>query len=236
MLLTLAASGGVGGGGTGLPLPGPHHPVPGGKPGVLPGHPHHGCSGHLLGWTQADWDSWAGGLEWYLTRDAADSPQDPDLYPNVYTGDALKNWMSWGTINGNGADGSPYFTLEPPHCDGGRRQGHPHPGLLHGVFFENETTGNSLQSIGSGAFRYTRNVWGSFIGDYDLSVRQGADTLASTQLEVTVYESYLRYDELYQELLEIQRWPRQGPLLRHPLLRQVRGGPGPVVRGSLGQR
>ena len=66
------------------------------------------------GWTQADWDSWAGGLEWYLTRDAADSPQDPDLYPNVYTGDALKNWMSWGTINGNGADGSPYFTLEPP--------------------------------------------------------------------------------------------------------------------------
>ena len=64
------------------------------------------------GWTQADWDSWAGGLEWYLTRDAADSPQDPDLYPNVYTGDALKNWMSWGTI------------------DGGGRQGHPHPGLL----------------------------------------------------------------------------------------------------------
>ena len=35
-------------------------------------------------------------------------------------------------------------------------------------------------------------------------MRQGADTLASTQLEVTVYESYLRYDELYQELLEIQ--------------------------------
>ncbi|OUO36603.1 S-layer homology domain-containing protein [Flavonifractor sp. An306] len=156
------------------------------------------------GWTQADWDSWAGGLEWYLTRDAADSPQDPDLYPNVYTGDALKNWMSWGTINGNGADGSPYFTLETPTVTVADGKATLTLDFSHGVFFENETTGNSLQSIGSGAFRYTRNVWGSFIGDYDLSVRQGADTLASTQLEVTVYESYLRYDELYQELLEIQ--------------------------------
>lgn len=40
--------------------------------------------------------------------------QDPDLYPNIYTGDYLENWMSWGTINQHGADGEPYFTLETP--------------------------------------------------------------------------------------------------------------------------
>lgn len=156
------------------------------------------------GWDQAQWTAWAAGLDWYLTRDAADSPMDPELYPHVYTGDALKNWMSWGTINGNGADGKAYFTLGTPAVTASGGKVVVTLDFSHGVFFENEKVGNSLQAIGSAAFRYTRNVFGSFIGEYQLSVREGDKTLASTDMEINVFESYLRYDEIYQELTEIK--------------------------------
>ena len=156
------------------------------------------------GWDQAQWAAWAAGLDWYLTRDAADSPMDPELYPHVYTGDALKNWMSWGTINGNGADGKAYFSLETPAVTVSGGKAVVTLNFSHGVFFENEKVGNSLQAIGSAAFRYTRNVFGSFIGEYQLSVREGDKTLASTDMEINVFESYLRYDEIYQELTEIK--------------------------------
>ena len=64
-------------------------------------------------WTTDQWNTWAKGITWSLTRDDVDV-QDPALYPYIYTGDDLQNWMSWGTINKNGADGVRYFTLEDP--------------------------------------------------------------------------------------------------------------------------
>jgi len=63
---------------------------------------------------------------------------------------------------------------------------------------------NSLQAIGSNTFRYARNVWPSFIGNYELAARVDGEKLAGTPMEINVYESNVRYDELYHELMEIK--------------------------------
>ncbi len=64
-------------------------------------------------WADNQWKDWADSMQWSLTRDKVDV-QSPEYYPNIYTGDDLENWMSWGHINQHGADGEPYFSLEEP--------------------------------------------------------------------------------------------------------------------------
>src|SRR5699024_1044643 len=64
---------------------------------------------------------------------------------------------------------------------------------------------NSLQAIGSNTFRYARNVWPGFIGNYELSAKAGDTVLATTPMEINVYESNVRQDELYDELMEIKK-------------------------------
>lgn len=159
-------------------------------------------------WSQADWQSWADSIRWKLSRGTVDV-QDPELYPNIYTGDYLENWMSWGTINQHGADGEPYFTLETPQVTVSGGTATVTLVFSHGIFFNMndsklpEVT-NSLQAIGSNTFRYARNVWPCFIGNYELTAEVSGKTLAAADLEINVYESNLRYDELYDELMEIK--------------------------------
>ena len=117
--------------------------------------------------------------------------------------------MSWGHINQHGADGEPYFSLEEPEFS--VRDGFVTvvQQFSHGIFFnmKDETlplVTNSLQAIGSNTFRYARNVWPSFIGNYELAARVDGEKLAGTPMEINVYESNVRYDELYHELMEIK--------------------------------
>lgn len=159
-------------------------------------------------WTQDAWQTWANGIRWKLTRDEVDV-QDPDLYPNIYTGDYLENWMSWGTINQHGADGEPYFTLETPKVAISGDTATVTLTFRHGIFFNMkdaklpEVT-NSLQAIGSNTFRYARNVWPGFIGNYTFAAEVSGAVVATTDLEINVYESNVRYDEIYDELMEIK--------------------------------
>lgn len=159
-------------------------------------------------WSQADWQTWADSIRWKLSRGTVDV-QDPELYPNIYTGDYLENWMSWGTINQHGADGTPYFTLETPQVTVSGGTATVTLTFSHGIFFNMndaklpEVT-NSLQAIGSNTFRYARNVWPCFIGNYQLTAEVSGEALAAADLEINVYESNLRYDELYDELMEIK--------------------------------
>ena len=159
-------------------------------------------------WADNQWKDWADSIQWSLTRDKVDV-QSPEYYPNIYTGDDLENWMSWGHINQHGADGEPYFSLEEPEFS--VRDGFVTvvQQFSHGIFFnmKDETlplVTNSLQAIGSNTFRYARNVWPSFIGNYELAARVDGEKLAGTPMEINVYESNVRYDELYHELMEIK--------------------------------
>ena len=158
-------------------------------------------------WTAADWASWAKGLNWYLTRKEDEGIQDPGLYPYIYTGDKLQNWTSWGTNSGGGADGKPYFTVKDAVAVTKDGETTVTLDFSHGTFFEyvakNQDPINALQAIGSSTFRFTRNVWGSFIGDYRLSVRDGSRELASTKMSLNTYDSYRRYDDLHDELVAI---------------------------------
>ena len=160
-------------------------------------------------WTTDQWNTWAKGITWSLTRDDVDV-QDPALYPYIYTGDDLQNWMSWGTINQHGADGVPYFTLEDPTVTVADGYATVKLTFSHGIFFNMKDDSlplvtNSLQAIGSNTFRYARNVWPGFIGNYELSAKSGDTVLATTPMEINVYESNVRQDELYDELMEIKK-------------------------------
>ena len=165
-------------------------------------------TGEQASWDDGDWASWAEGLTWSLTRGETDV-QDPELYPNIYTGDELENWMSWGTNGQHGSDGEKYFTLAEPVVEVADGTATVTQVFTHGIFFnmEDETlpeVTNSLQAIGSNTFRYARNVWPSFIGNYELSAADGGRVLASTDMEINVYESNTRQDEIYDELMEIK--------------------------------
>lgn len=161
--------------------------------------------------TVSDWTVWANSLDWYLTRDEDDTYMNRDLYPNIYTGDQLDNWMTWGKKgNGNNVDTSAatkYFDMSTPAT--ATQDGDVvtvTKTFSHGTFFGDGTTpgtGNSLQAIGSTAFRYTRYVFGSFIGDYKLSVKEDSEELASTDMFINTFESYYRYEDLKDELDDI---------------------------------
>ena len=160
------------------------------------------------GWTQDQWEAWADSITLSLTRDKVDV-QNPALYPNIYTGDDLENWMSWGTNGNHGSDGVPYFTLEDPVVTVADGYATVKLTFSHGIFFNMNDpklplVTNSLQAIGSNTFRYARNVWPSFIGNYELSAKIGDTVLATTPMEINVYESNVRQDELYDELMEIK--------------------------------
>ena len=159
-------------------------------------------------WDDAAWADWAGAITWSLTRGETDV-QDPALYPNIYTGDDLENWMSWGTINQHGADGEPYFTLAEPVVTVSGGTATVTQVFSHGIFFnmDDETlpeVTNSLQAIGSNTFRYARNVWPSFIGNYRLAAEAEGQVLATAPMEINVYESNTRQDEIYDELMELK--------------------------------
>ena len=159
-------------------------------------------------WEQDDWNTWAEGITWSLTRGEVDV-QDPALYPYIYTGDDLENWMSWGYKDHHGSDGKPYFTLEAPVVTVEDGTATVTLEFSHGIFFNMRDeklplVTNSLQAIGSNTFRYARNVWPGFIGNYELSAKSGDTVLATTPMEINVYESNVRQDELYDELMEIK--------------------------------
>ena len=133
---------------------------------------------------------WAKTLTWSLTRDK--SEQDPKLYPNVYTGDELKNWMTFGS---NGTDGEAYFDLQDAAVVTGPDAGKVYIQLVAGTkpFF------------GALGIPGTRNFYGSVNGVYQLSVSDGASVLATADVRVDMYESYRRYDEIMGELEEIKK-------------------------------
>ena len=59
-------------------------------------------------WADNQWKDWADSIQWSLTRDKVDV-QSPEYYPNIYTGDDLENWMSWGHINSTAPTASLIF-------------------------------------------------------------------------------------------------------------------------------
>ena len=152
-------------------------------------------------WTKAQWADWAEGLEWYLTRDAADSPQPKEVYPYVYTGDELSKWQTWGT---DGTDGTPYFKLDKAAAalSGGKATVTLH--FTTGTFYVDENGENHMQTPGLDPDP-ARNMHGSFFGDYDLSARIGDKELASTPFKVNIFESYTPYSQLRPQLEEIQK-------------------------------
>ena len=166
------------------------------------------ATGEKSNWSAEDWSDWTQSIRWSLTRDSVDV-QDPEFYPNIYTGDYLENWMSWGYKDHHGSDGEPYFTLEAPVVTVEDGTATVTLEFSHGIFFNMRDeklplVTNSLQAIGSNTFRYARNVWPSFIGSYEFAAEAGGAVIASTGMEINVYESNLRQDELYDELMEIK--------------------------------
>lgn len=141
--------------------------------------------------------AWASGLTWSMTRE--ESFQDEELYPYYYTGDELTAWTSWGT---DGTDGEAYFSVTEPEVSA--QGGTVTVSLTFTTavpFMATEEGENALQISGSVP---SRNVYECFIGDYDLTVSSGDEALASQTVTVNVYETYLTYAEIIEELLAIQ--------------------------------
>ena len=156
-------------------------------------------------WTETEWTQWAKSLTWWLTREG--SEQDSTLYPYVYTGDQLNNWKTWGS---NGTDGTAYFQLDEVKVTDG--DGSATINLTFHTaapFFYNK---NGVG--GNGLLRNSdsyRNVYGSFIGAYTFSVKDGDQVVAALDKPVkfNIYESYRRYADVMEELKEIQAAARE---------------------------
>lgn len=143
-----------------------------------------------------DVQAWAESLTWTLSREA--SEQDPEYYPYCYTGDELKNWQSWGT---NGTDGSAFFEVDEPVAATVGDTVTVSLSFHTNPFITGKDGGNGLLVGGSVG---NRNVYMSFTGAYDLAVSSGGTELASTEMQVDLYESYLHYYETFEELSEIR--------------------------------
>ncbi len=144
-----------------------------------------------------DIQEWAESLTWSLTRD--ESFQDEELYPYYYTGDELANWTTWGT---DGTDGEAYFSItEPTVTVEGSTVTVELTFTTENAFTVTEDGENALQVTG---YVTNRNVYECFIGDYTLAASDGEETLAEATVTVNIYESYLTYAEIIDELLEIQ--------------------------------
>lgn len=156
---------------------------------------------------KGDAQAWASQLVWRLTRTAS---ADPETFPLFYPGDELSRWRTWG--NDGYEDSVPYFTLGTPKAvvDGDTvtvtlevSSDVPFFNKAEQWWDGTYVDGNSaLESCGH------RNVYGSIIGKYTLSVQDGRTTLASTPMEVDHYESYVLYDEIHDVLMDIQKQAR----------------------------
>lgn len=138
---------------------------------------------------KGDAAAWAESLTWSLTRDK--SEQNAKIYPNVYTGDALENWKTWGT---NGTDGEAYFDLQAPKIVTGDDAGKVYV----------ELTAGTSPIFGEPGIPGVRNVYGSFNGVYQLTASDGNTVLGSADVRVDMYDSYRRYDEIIGELEQIK--------------------------------
>ncbi len=144
-----------------------------------------------------DAQAWADSLTWSLTR--SESFQDEELYPYYYTGDELTSWTTWGT---DGTDGTDYFTVSEPFVSA--ENGTVTVELTfttENPFFSTADGENAMQITGSVS---SRNVYECFIGDYTLAAMDGDTVLGEATITVNIYESYLTYEEIILELLEIK--------------------------------
>ncbi|MEG0756436.1 MAG: hypothetical protein RR450_08570, partial [Oscillospiraceae bacterium] len=151
-------------------------------------------------WTPEAWAGWAKGLNWSLTRTEKDTVMDPKLYPHIYTGDKLEKWQSWGS---NGKDGSPYFKVEVPTVALDKGVATLTLKFTTGTFYVDENGVNVMHIPGADPDP-ARNMHGSFIGPYRLAVQEDGLDLASTVLNVNLYEGYHPYSGLKAELESIK--------------------------------
>ena len=150
-----------------------------------------------------DAQAWAEGLDWYLTRTAS---IDAETFPYFYSGDALKNWQTWGEDGMTGC--LPYFNVGKPMAavNGDVVTVTMTVTSTTPFFNKADDWNNGGYLDGNAALESSgqRNVYGSFIGDYTLSARTGTTVVASTPMKVTPYKSYVTYDDIYDTLKEIQ--------------------------------
>ncbi|MEG2420894.1 MAG: M28 family peptidase, partial [Oscillospiraceae bacterium] len=147
-------------------------------------------STELKSWSVTNWNLWAKNLNWSLTRESVDpTGQDPELYPNIYTGDSLENWRTWG-------DKGPLFNVQDARYVSGQGENTVKIAL---TFTTNPFYGTTTGASG-------RNVFGSFIGTYQLNAHEGAGAIAKTPapLKVNIYDSYRIYNTVGDELKAIQ--------------------------------
>ncbi|MDR0424146.1 MAG: hypothetical protein LBH39_01580, partial [Clostridiales Family XIII bacterium] len=150
----------------------------------------------------ADADAWAKSLTWELKRDSEDSPQWADdatkaLFKNIYTGDLLENWKTWGY---NGTDGAPMFTgISVAGSDIG-------DAVRVELSFDNELFFANNRGVGifDASTTAHRNVPAAFVGEYKLTAKDGDEEVACVSMDFRTYETYRTYAELRAELDEIK--------------------------------
>lgn len=136
-----------------------------------------------------DTAAWAKELKWSLTRDADDSPYRKGAVKlNVYTGDELKNWCSWGS---DGTYGLPLFTINEPQVS-----------VEDGIA---EITLNFTSSIFHSTLNgFDYSEFTAFVGTYDFSVLREGETLCTTPFEVSLYEGFVAYSDYDEKLAELK--------------------------------
>ena len=157
--------------------------------------------------------TWAKGLEWSLTRTEDMFVQDSEIYPHVYTGDKLENWQIWDSANGKygeGIENSPWFYFSTA-------SGSKVKTTAEAVSVDTDGSNTVITlRFGTNPFfgvigftdyngKGIRNVFNSFNGTYTFAAKQGDEVVGSAPLDVEVYRSYRRYNEVYSELLAIQK-------------------------------
>lgn len=162
---------------------------------------------------EGDAETWAKSLVWSLTRTEDMFVQDPKVYPYVYTGDQLENWQTWDSAGGKYGEGiqnSPYFYFQT--ADGVKVSTTAEAVAVSASGDNTEVTLRFSTNPFFGVIGFTdyngkgvRNVFNSFNGDYTLSAAAGGTVVGETPMEVQIYESYHRYNEVYDTLLEIQK-------------------------------
>ena len=157
---------------------------------------------------KGDAQEWASSLVWSLTRTKDMFVQDPKIYPHVYTGDRLENWQIWDSANekyGDGIANSPWFYFVD---SAGAKKATTAEAVS--VAVDGSDTVVTLKFSTNpffGKVGFTdyggpgiRNVFNSFNGPYLLTASAGNKAVGSCELEVQVYRSYHRYNEVLNEL------------------------------------
>lgn len=157
--------------------------------------------------------TWAQGLVWSLERTEDMFVQDPEIYPYVYTGDQLENWQIWDSAGGKygeGIENSPFFYFVD--SKGNKVDTASEAVSVAAKGSNTVVTLNVSTNYFFGAMGFTdyngrgiRNVFNSFNGPYLLTAADNGKVVGSCELEVNVYRSYHRYNEVYNELVAIQK-------------------------------